>query len=48
MKTNVTATPSKIAYDSPVAEIILIMASAFFMLSNQSPQNEKTYEEELF
>jgi hypothetical protein len=48
MKTKRTPTQQKLEFDPPEMEIISIMFSADFLTSNKPPQNENTYEEDLF
>ena len=48
MKTKTPTTQVKMEFEPPEIEIISIQTSANFLTSNEPPQNENTYEEDLF
>lgn len=48
MKTKTLTTQVKMEFEPPEIEIISIQTSANFLTSNELPQNENTYEEDLF
>lgn len=48
MKTKTPTTQLKMEFEPPEIEIFSIQISASFLTSNEPPQNENTYEEDLF
>ena len=48
MKTKVTHVPGKRVFESPAQEVIPIQIADGFLASHKPPQNEYTYEEDLF
>lgn len=48
MESKVSVAPQKREFQSPETEVIPIRIQVGFMVSNEPPQNENTYEEDLF